>query len=419
MKQNLKHNQSMWTKRLSGTDNKRSKNDHRGPFERDSTRVIHAAAFRSLQNKTQIHRIGQNDFYRTRLTHSLEVASIARSIVRNIKRRQGPSINFLPNEDLITTISLLHDIGHPPFGHSGEIILNKLMADAGGFESNAQTLRLLTKVEKTYPPFGLDLTRRTLLGILKYPAPYSDLNYLTKTQKHSIKDSLPPKCYYDCDQDVIDWLLHPLSKEDKKYFQSIKHNSSGHHKTCFKSLDCSIMNIADDIAYAVHDFEDAIYLKLLDRNRIDEELFSDTIKKASEINKLSNSSVIISKLFSDIVCERKHVLGELVNFFITSIVIEIQDANFTEPLIKFHAKLPPEALKLIRLLKDTIFDLIINSESAVKQREREEEILTQYFRYKLTELSAKKNNQSMATLKRTVCDEIASLSDASISLNVI
>ena len=161
----------MWTHRRSGQTNQRGSHDHRDPYERDRTRVIHCPAFRRLQRKTQILGTDEGDFHRTRLTHSLEVASIGGSIVRNLMshQQQNSLTALLPSDDLISTICLLHDIGHPPFGHGGEVALNYKMRDHGGFEGNAQTLRLLTKVENSYGAYGLDLTRRALLGILKYP----------------------------------------------------------------------------------------------------------------------------------------------------------------------------------------------------------------------------------------------------------
>jgi len=161
----------MWMDRRSGQENQRGYQDHRSPFERDRTRVIHCPAFRRLQRKTQILGTDEGDFHRTRLTHSLEVASIGSSIVRNLMVNQSLGLfdRLLPSDDLIHVICLLHDIGHPPFGHGGEVALNYMMRHHGGFEGNAQTLRLLAKIEDSYGSFGLDLTRRALLGILKYP----------------------------------------------------------------------------------------------------------------------------------------------------------------------------------------------------------------------------------------------------------
>jgi len=208
----------MWTNRRSGQTHQRGSQDHRDPYERDRTRVIHCPAFRRLQRKTQILGTDEGDFHRTRLTHSLEVASIGSSIVRSlmINHKNNGLVSIFPNDDLISVICLLHDIGHPPFGHGGEVALNYMMRDQGGFEGNAQTLRLLTKVEESYGAYGLDLTRRALLGILKYPVPWSrvvatQLPCVDDIRSRTIRinDWLPPKAYFDEEQAEVDWLAYP------------------------------------------------------------------------------------------------------------------------------------------------------------------------------------------------------------------
>ena len=149
----------------------------RDNFSRDRARVIHSAFFRRLQGKTQVLGLGESDFYRTRLTHSIEVAQVASGIVETL--RDDSSLTsfrqFLPSQTLIEAIALAHDIGHPPFGHGGEVALNYVMRNHGGFEGNAQTLRICTKLGEYSDDSGLNLTRRTLLGLLKYPAHYSSV----------------------------------------------------------------------------------------------------------------------------------------------------------------------------------------------------------------------------------------------------
>ncbi len=122
----------------------------RSEYDRDEARLIHSAAFRRLQSKTQVLGLGESDFYRTRLTHSMEVAQIGRGIVQyiNESERFSEHKKHLPNMSLITAICLAHDIGHPPFGHGGEVALNYCMREYGGFEGNGQTLRILGKIEK-------------------------------------------------------------------------------------------------------------------------------------------------------------------------------------------------------------------------------------------------------------------------------
>ncbi|MCZ6863169.1 MAG: deoxyguanosinetriphosphate triphosphohydrolase [Alphaproteobacteria bacterium] len=134
----------------------------RTPFQRDRDRIIHAAAFRRLMHKTQVFVAHEGDHFRTRLTHSLEVAQIARSIARVLAL----------NEDLAETLALAHDLGHTPFGHAGEEALNKLMEPYGGFDHNAQSLRIITRLERKYAEFdGLNLTWETLEGLVKHNGP--------------------------------------------------------------------------------------------------------------------------------------------------------------------------------------------------------------------------------------------------------
>ncbi len=166
-------------------------NDHRDPFRRDLARVVHSAAFRRLQRKTQLFPSDENDFYRNRLTHSIEVAQIATAIALNLNNnepalKEGKGKDRRIQDPIVNLAALAHDIGHPPFGHKGELALNGLMNGYGGFEGNAQTLRVLSRIEKKetsiFPPgeltlfgqhcvdlrLGLNLTMRSLAAVLKY-----------------------------------------------------------------------------------------------------------------------------------------------------------------------------------------------------------------------------------------------------------
>ncbi|MES1203388.1 MAG: dGTP triphosphohydrolase, partial [Pseudomonadota bacterium] len=135
---------------------------HRTPFERDHDRIVHAQAFRRLKGKTQVFVAHEGDHYRTRLTHSLEVAQIARAVARRLGL----------DDDLAEALGLAHDLGHPPFGHTGEDVLDACMEGYGGFDHNAQTLRVLTKLERRYPAFdGLNLSWETLEGVVKHNGP--------------------------------------------------------------------------------------------------------------------------------------------------------------------------------------------------------------------------------------------------------
>ena len=142
-----------------------NESQHRNPFHRDKDRIIHSEHFRLLKHKTQVFLAHTEDYYRTRLTHSIEVSQIARTIARILKL----------DEDLAEVLALSHDLGHPPFSHSGEEALDECMIEFGGFDHNVQTLKIVTRLEKRYPDFdGLNLSWETLEGILKHNGPISN-----------------------------------------------------------------------------------------------------------------------------------------------------------------------------------------------------------------------------------------------------
>ena len=216
----------------------------RRAFERDRARLVHAASTRRLAAKTQVVGPQFDDFVRNRLTHSLEVAQIARDVARAIVPGQPETA------DLAETAALAHDLGHPPFGHNGETVLHELAADAGGFEGNAQTLRLLTRLEsKTFDAtgtsVGLNLTRATLDACTKYP---------WRAGEHGRKFGV-----YDDDLPVFTWMRDP---------------DDGHHRC----LEAQIMDLADDVAYSVHDVEDGIAAGNLDLTRLDESAVSEIVR---------------------------------------------------------------------------------------------------------------------------------------------
>lgn len=237
--------------------------DARDDGDIDYARVIHSASFRRLQGKTQILNLGDSDFYRTRLTHSLEVAQIAGGIARQLAKsfQDHPATPLLPDRGTIHSIGCTHDFGHPPFGHGGEIALNYCMRGAGGFEGNGQTLRILARLENFSAGAGANLSRRTMLGVLKYPVAFGRianpalvpalLGGPTTIKILDGRASKPPKCYLDSEQDVVDWILAPLSVADREAFQAFAPQEGKHGKPLHKALDCSIMDAADDIAYGV------------------------------------------------------------------------------------------------------------------------------------------------------------------------
>ncbi|KZN68281.1 hypothetical protein N473_07595 [Pseudoalteromonas luteoviolacea CPMOR-1] len=353
--------QPVWQQRLLDQVKNRP-NDNRSAWQVDRSRIIHAAAFRRLQSKTQIMSIGVNDFYRTRLTHSLEVSQIGTGLLRHLKL-QNPDFEHFPSASLIETICLAHDIGHPPFGHGGEIALNYLMRDYGGFEGNAQTLRIVTKLEPYSNGYGMNLTRRTLLGFIKYPAHISSLQLTPQSiNPHQrfiyTKKWFPAKGIYDCDKDVFDWILSPLSNKDKALFTTHNPIDEFKSKTIYKSLDAAIMEYADDIAYAVHDLEDAIATGTLSER----DWYNYAMPEFKQIDSPwleQNLSSLTHRLFSDDEPLRKDAIGELVNIFIVHCALVQHEADFDDPLLKNTVKLNNEFEAILKVLKQFVYQRLI------------------------------------------------------------
>lgn len=277
----------------------------------DYSRVIHSASFRRLQGKTQILNLGDSDFYRTRLTHSLEVAQVAGGIVEQFRKDYAgrDEATYLPDLSMIQALGAVHDLGHPPFGHGGEVALNYCMRDAGGFEGNGQTLRILARLEKFSAAAGANLTRRTLLGVLKYPVAHltvanqdiqprlADPAQATTIRIIDRASSKPPECYLDSERDVVDWILQGVGPHDQDLFRGWQERDGEHGKALHKSFDCSIMNLADDISFGVHDLEDAVALGLItpqDVERIAPEAdcasFLDRLKSATPVSSATTST---------------------------------------------------------------------------------------------------------------------------------
>jgi len=366
--------------------------DHRTPFQRDRARILHSASFRRLQSKTQIMGSRGSDFYRTRLTHSLEAAQIGSGIV-SLLRYNAPQLckKLLPDSDnLIESICLAHDIGHPPFGHGGEIALHYMMRDHGGFEGNGQTLRIVARLETFSENYGMNLTRRTLLGLIKYPQILDKLAKQTKSnpannfRQLKSDDWQPPKGLYSDDQDIIDWVLAPLSDADRSLFQqytSSKH-ANAHAKTCYKSLDCSIMELADDIAYGIHDLEDAVVTNVINSNDFEQHV----VNKLNCIDDPSLQNIcqnLTKKLFSDKHHLQKDAIGDLVNYLITS--IELTDLNdskntkFTEPLLRYNAMLPEQCAMALKIFKNFVLKFVIKQTYIQRKEYRGQQIVMELF----------------------------------------
>lgn len=215
---------------------------HNSEFRRDYARLVHCASFRRLQGKTQLFPGTESDFFRNRLTHSVEVGQIAKGIATQLNS-SGVLGTEQVNTDLVQLAAHAHDIGHPPFGHNGEYALDECMRDFGGFEGNAQTLRIVTKLEKreldeaTEDRCGLNLTYRSIAAMLKYDRVIPEKN------SERSKPGKLAKGYYLTEADLIE-------KVKKAVAPAFVGES-------FRSIECDIMDIADDIAYSTYDLEDA------------------------------------------------------------------------------------------------------------------------------------------------------------------
>jgi dGTPase len=255
-------------------------NSIRSPYQRDRDRIIHSSSFRRLKHKTQVFVNTEGDHYRTRLTHSMEVSQISRTLARSLGL----------NEDLCETLSLSHDLGHTPFGHAGEEVLNQCMERHGGFNHNIQTLRIVTLLEnKYYKFFGLNLTIETLDGLIKHNGPVKNLNlYNAILKKNLFKNKI---------------VFH-----------------------AFPSLEAQVAAISDDIAYNNHDLEDGLRAGLF------------TIEKFNSIplvSKLINKHVNNTKNY-----RRERIINQIVRELINVMVVDV--INTTNRNLK---KYNPQSIK--------------------------------------------------------------------------
>ena len=284
----------------------------RSPFRRDCDRVIHSTAFRRLKHKTQVFVFHEGDHYRTRLTHSLEVAQIARALARQLGL----------DEDLTETLALAHDLGHPPFGHAGERALDACLQGQGGFDHNAQTLRVVTSLEHRYPEFdGLNLTWESLEGIVKHNGPLTERSgaAVGRYRDHGIPSGVSD---YIATYDLELWS--------------------------FASLEAQVAAIADDIAYDAHDIDDGLRAGLF---RVDDlKVMPFTADMIAEI----------ARHYPDLDDDRRgaELVRELISYLIGAVV--------TEARRRLEAA-KPESVEDVRNLGD----VLITFPPAVAQAEVE------------------------------------------------
>ena len=347
----------------------------RSPFQRDRDRIIHCAAFRRLQYKTQVFIYHEGDHFRTRLTHSLEVAQVAKSIARALQL----------DEDLVEALSLAHDLGHTPFGHSGEVALNECMTDYGGFDHNAQSLKIVTKLEKRYAEFdGLNLTKTTLEGLVKHNGPLLDAkgNYIGAGAQ----------------------LPHALAEFSNEYNLDL---------SSFPTLEAQVAALSDDIAYNSHDIDDGLRANLITLDDLRSvELTAGLIKEVEE--KYSN-------------LERPRLIHETLRRVITAMIFDVlaqahvayaQDKASHESLQKSLIAFSPKMQSMEQELKEFLNTHIYKHEIVLMKMDRAKKWVGDLFAFYMDKPSAlpidwqiEDKNVDVSVLARQVCDFIAGMTD--------
>jgi dGTPase len=335
--------------------------DKRYAFERDRDRIVHSEAFRRLEYKTQVFVIHAGDYYRTRLTHSLEVAQVARGIARRLNL----------NEDLTEAIALAHDLGHTPFGHNGEHKLNELMKNNGGFEHNLQSYRIVSFLEKRYPDFnGLNLTFETLEGLVKHSSKYDNPMNMKLTEFHL--DLMP-------------------------------------------SLEAQIIDLADEIAYNNHDIDDGLksglisFENLYENVKLWREVVNLVRKRYGKMEKqmiiYRAISFLISNLMDDLIKNSKHALH-------SNRIETVDDVrNFKSKLISFSSDINSKNNELKKFLYNNLYT---NHKVIAMKIKAENVIKTLFNAYKeYPKLLPEKYRSRVGefTLERVITDYIAGMTD--------
>ena len=352
---------------------KEKKNNLRTPFQRDRDRIIHSTSFRRLKHKTQVFVNTEGDHYRTRLTHSMEVSQISRTIAR--------ALNL--NEDLCETLSLAHDMGHTPFGHAGEDVLDDCMENYGGFDHNIQTLRIVTVLEEKYYNFkGLNLTIEALDGLIKHNGPINDTDRFNK-------------------------ILGLNTFKNKINFKK------------FPYLESQISSISDDIAYNNHDIEDGIRANLFPINKITEiPFFKIILNKHNKNIKKFRKELIISQVIRDSI---NHMVTDIIENSKRNInKYEIKSLNniysCNKPIICFSTKMKEADSQIKFFLNNKMY----NNKYVLKKTNEGKKIIKSLFN-KLNKNPKKyiRNDLLKTGIKeRVIADFIAGMTDRfAINLN--
>lgn len=389
----------------------RTNSAKRGEFARDRARVLHSSALRRLGAKTQVLSPTNGDFARTRLTHSLEVAQVGREMAQ--------ALGIDP--DVVDTACLAHDLGHPPFGHNGEKALSVWAEDFGGFEGNAQTLRLLSRIEpKVIDPSGqsrgLNLTRASLDASCKYPWARSQ-GVAETGGNQSVKFG-----YYEDDLEVFEFLRKDAVSTSK-------------------CIEAEVMDFADDVAYSVHDFEDAVvsgYVNLSELASISnrEEYFSKIQSWAgpelsiediqNAFSRLSSNMYWLDYYTSSIADQAtlKNLTSYLIGSFVGRSTSHTLESNSSEHLVRYNGSLavPSDVRAEIAVLKGTVSVFLMSDEKRQPYYLWQREILTELADALLASngkhldhycQSAWNEASNQAQQYRVIVDQVASLTDVS------
>lgn len=347
----------------------------RNAFQRDRDRIIHSAAFRRLKEKTQVFVAHEGDQYRTRLTHSLEVAQIARTLARALGA----------DEDLAEALALAHDLGHPPFGHEGERVLAERMKGFGGFDHNAQTLRVVTKLEVRYPEFeGLNLTWETLEGVVKHNGPL-------------LRPGQSP--------DELAWAFTAYPGWEELEVST------------HAGLEAQIAAISDDIAYNNHDIDDGLRAGLLELDALMElPLLGDILRGIQKKWPDIDRNVLIHEAVRELIGEMVgDVLSESVRRLTQSAPGSDQEVRLLEaPVVAFSE----EMVGILAALRRHLFSHMYRHYKVNRMMSQAGRVMRDLFDLFLNdpgilpdEVRRQTDGAGSATTARVVCDHIAGMTD--------
>lgn len=331
----------------------------RTAFQRDRDRIVHSKAFRRLKHKTQVFVIFEGDHFRTRLTHTLEVAQIARHIARSIGL----------NEDLVETIALAHDLGHTPFGHAGEDVLNELLADNGGFEHNRQSKRIVEELEQKYPEFnGLNLSLEVLEGLMKHHTPFDHPEGISEEE-----------------------IIHP-------------------------SLEAQVVNVADQLAYVNHDLDDGISSEILSLDELVEEvdLWREAQTNNERIyktmsdaeNRFLNVRYLINKMIMDVIRHTEYMLEQ-------NQVKKLEDVYRCKlKIVDFSDDLQQKIVQLQVYLMDRFYNNYRVLKMSLKGKDYIRELFEQFNKYpELLYKTELERIRKSGNKERVIADYISQMTD--------